>query len=66
MNDLDPLVAAASADFAAAPTPAELENAKARFLGKAGRVTELLKGLAALSPEEKRTRGAETYRKSVV
>ena len=59
MNDLDPLVAAASADFAAAPTPAELENAKARFLGKAGRVTELLKGLAALSPEEKRTRGAE-------
>ncbi|MDO9285000.1 MAG: phenylalanine--tRNA ligase subunit alpha [Aquabacterium sp.] len=59
MNDLDQLVAAASADFAAAPTPAELENAKARFLGKAGRVTELLKGLAALSPEQKKTRGAE-------
>jgi len=59
MNDLDQLVAAADAEFSAAPTPAELENAKARFLGKAGRVTELLKGLAALSPEDKKTRGAE-------
>ena len=59
MNDLDPLVAAAAAEFAAAPTPAELENAKARFLGKAGRVTALLKGLATLSADEKKTRGAE-------
>ena len=59
MNDLDILVSAAQADFAAAPTPAELENAKARFLGKAGRVTELLKGLAALSADQKKSRGAE-------
>ena len=59
MNDLDSLVHAAQADFAAAPTPAELENAKARFLGKAGRVTELLKGLSGLSAEDKKTRGAE-------
>ena len=59
MNDLDTLVSAAQADFTAAPTPAELENAKARFLGKAGRVTELLKGLSALSADEKKTRGAE-------
>jgi phenylalanyl-tRNA synthetase alpha chain len=59
MTDLDTLVAAAQADFAAAPTPAELENAKARFLGKAGRVTELLKGLGALSHDEKKARGAE-------
>ena len=58
MNDLDDLVQAAQADFAHAATPAELENAKARFLGKAGRLTELLKGLAALAPEAKRTRGA--------
>jgi phenylalanyl-tRNA synthetase alpha chain len=48
MNDLDHLVSTATAEFDAAPTPAELENAKARFLGKGGRVTELLKGLAAL------------------
>ncbi|MEW6704517.1 MAG: phenylalanine--tRNA ligase subunit alpha [Pseudomonadota bacterium] len=59
MDDLDRLVQAAQADFAAAPTPAELENAKARYLGKTGRVTELLKGLAALSPEQKKARGAE-------
>ena len=59
MNDLDALVASAVADFDGAPTPAELENAKARFLGKAGRVTELLKGLGALTPDEKKTRGAQ-------
>ncbi len=59
MNDLDKLVQAAQAEFEAAPTAAELENAKARFLGKGGQVTELLKGLGALSPEEKKTRGAE-------
>jgi phenylalanyl-tRNA synthetase alpha chain len=59
MTDLDPLVATAQADFGAAPTPAELENAKARYLGKAGRLTELLKGLGALSHDEKKTRGAE-------
>jgi phenylalanyl-tRNA synthetase alpha chain len=57
MNDLDPLVLEAQADFARAPTPAELENAKARYLGKAGRITEQLKALAALSIEEKKSRG---------
>jgi phenylalanyl-tRNA synthetase alpha chain len=58
MNDLDQLVQSAQADFAAAASPAQLEDAKARFLGKTGRVTELLKGMAALTPEEKKTRGA--------
>jgi phenylalanyl-tRNA synthetase alpha chain len=42
----------------AAPTPAELENVKAQFLGKTGRVTELLKGLASLPPEQKKAQGA--------
>jgi phenylalanyl-tRNA synthetase alpha chain len=58
MNDLDQLVHDAVADFAGAGAPAELENAKARYLGKAGRLTELMKGLSALSPEDKKTRGA--------
>ena len=58
MNDLDQLVQAAQADFAAATTPAQLEDAKARYTGKTGQVTELLKGMAKLSPEEKKTRGA--------
>ncbi|MBL8361786.1 MAG: phenylalanine--tRNA ligase subunit alpha [Rubrivivax sp.] len=62
MTDLDTLVHAAAASFAEAPNPAELENAKARFLGKSGRVTELLKGLAQLPPEEKKARGAEINR----
>lgn len=62
MSDLDslgPLVDAARSEFAAATTPAELENAKARYLGKSGRVTELLKALTGLPVEEKKARGAE-------
>ena len=59
MNDLDQLVQAAHADFAQATAPADLENAKARYLGKAGRVTELLKSLAGLAGDEKKSRGAE-------
>jgi phenylalanyl-tRNA synthetase alpha chain len=58
MTDLDQLVAEARAAFAAASQPAALENEKARFLGKSGAVTERLKGLARLAPEEKRERGA--------
>jgi phenylalanyl-tRNA synthetase alpha chain len=58
MNDLDQLVQAAAAEFAQALTPAALEDAKARYLGRAGRVTDLLKGLAALPADEKKTRGA--------
>jgi len=58
MNELDALVDAARASFAQAVTPADLENAKAQFLGKAGRITELMKGMAALSVDEKKSRGA--------
>lgn len=59
MNDLSQLIDAARADFAAAQQPAALENAKARYLGKTGAITERMKGLAQLAPEEKRARGAE-------
>jgi phenylalanyl-tRNA synthetase alpha chain len=59
MNDLAPLVDAARTEFAQAPTPADLENAKARYLGKAGRITEQLKALGALPPDEKKARGAQ-------
>jgi len=58
MNDLELLVQSANEAFSAAATPADLENAKARFLGKTGSLTELLKGMGALSVEEKKTRGA--------
>jgi phenylalanyl-tRNA synthetase alpha chain len=59
MSDLDSLVRAAEADFGAAATPAELENAKARYLGKGGRVTDLLKSLSGLTVDDKKSRGAE-------
>ena len=58
MNDLDSLVETARQAFADSATPADLENAKAQFLGKSGRMTELMKGMAQLSPEEKKSRGA--------
>ena len=58
MNELDSLVASAQALFAQSHTPADLENAKAQFLGKSGRITELMKGLGALSVEEKKSQGA--------
>jgi len=58
MNELDAIVASAKLAFSQATTPPELENAKARFLGKTGSITELMKGMAALSVEEKKSRGA--------
>ena len=58
MNDLDPLVQQAHGDFARATASAELEDAKARYLGKSGALTVQLKALASLAPDEKRQRGA--------
>ena len=59
MNDLASLIESARADFARASASAELEDAKARYLGKSGSVTERLKSLGALPADEKRARGAE-------
>ncbi len=59
MNELDEVVHKASLEFVQASTPADLENAKARYLGKSGVMTDLMKGLAALSPEDKKSRGAQ-------
>lgn len=58
MNDLQAIVENAKAAFVQANTPAELENAKALYLGKSGRITELMKGMSALTVEEKKSRGA--------
>ena len=57
-TDLDSIVASAREAFSQAETPADLENAKAQFTGKSGRITELMKGLGALPVDEKKTRGA--------
>ncbi len=58
MDELESLVEAAQRAFAQAHAPAALENEKARFLGKGGSLTELLKGLGKLDPEAKRREGA--------
>jgi phenylalanyl-tRNA synthetase alpha chain len=55
---LESIVTEARDAFGKSATPAELENAKALFIGKSGRITDLMKGLGTLSVEEKKTRGA--------
>ena len=58
MQDLDLIVREAQAAFAATNDPDVLEQVKARYLGKSGQITEMLKGLGKLPPEEKKTAGA--------
>lgn len=59
MEDLNQIIEAARASFAEAATPADLENEKAKYLGKSGAITALLKNMAKLSHEEKRAFGAQ-------
>jgi phenylalanyl-tRNA synthetase alpha chain len=58
MQDVDAIVAEAASQFAAIHDLPQLENAKARYLGKQGALTDLLKGLGKLPAEEKRDRGS--------
>jgi len=58
MDDLAQLVAEAKAAFAAATELARLEDVKALYLGKEGALTQRLKGLGKLPPEERKTAGA--------
>lgn len=58
MSDLTLLVSQATEAFETAQDPAALENAKARFLGKSGLITEQLKSLAGLDPETRKSQGA--------
>ena len=59
MQDLSELIESARQDFAKAEQPAALEDAKAKYIGKTGAVTMLMKQLGALPPEERRARGQE-------
>ncbi len=58
MTFLDQLVTQAQADFLAAADEASLENTKAKYLGKSGQVTEQLRSLGQLAPDERKARGA--------
>lgn len=56
-STVEDLVTQAESAFAQAESPAALEDAKAKFLGKQGALTALLKGLGQMTPEEKREQG---------
>jgi phenylalanyl-tRNA synthetase alpha chain len=58
MQELQKILDDALQSFSAIEDAAELENAKARYLGKEGSLTGLLKGLGKLSAEERPVAGA--------
>jgi phenylalanyl-tRNA synthetase alpha chain len=62
MRELEPLIAEAAAALRATRSIADLEQAKARFLGKSGSLTELLKGLGKLPAGERPAAGAAINR----
>jgi phenylalanyl-tRNA synthetase alpha chain len=59
LQDLDGIVSRALAAFRAAGDAASLENAKARFLGKAGELTALQATLKSIPPESRKEFGAK-------
>src|SRR3989338_3306968 len=58
MSQFDPLISEAKTALAAVGSIADLEQVKARFLGKSGLLTEQLKQLGKLSAEERPAAGA--------
>jgi len=58
MDDLASIVTKARAEFDGCVDPAALENAKAKYLGKSGALTELLKGLGKLPAADRPAAGA--------
>lgn len=59
MQELQTILDDALQSFAAIDDAVELENVKARYLGKEGSLTGLLKGLGKLSAEERPAAGAK-------
>lgn len=59
MNNVDTILQAGQAAVAAAADLNELELVKAHYLGKSGALTELLKQLGKLEPEQRKAAGAE-------
>ena len=58
MNELEDIVVQAQASAAACRTLADLDQVKARFLGKSGSLTEQLKSLGKLAADERPRAGA--------
>lgn len=59
MEDLSKLIESARQAFAEATQPAALEDAKAKFLGKSGTLTTMMKGLRDLAADQRKAAGAE-------
>lgn len=59
MENVAAIVERALAEFRLASDPAALENAKARYLGKAGELTALVKTLASLPADARKSAGQE-------
>jgi len=57
MQDLEAIVSRALADFTSAGDAASLENAKARYVGKAGELTALQSTLKSAPPEQRKELG---------
>ncbi|MEO8383998.1 MAG: phenylalanine--tRNA ligase subunit alpha [Betaproteobacteria bacterium] len=62
MSTLEAILTDATSTLGAVTSMPELEQVKARYLGKTGSLTEHLKQLASLSADEKKTAGASINR----
>lgn len=58
MNNLDAILNDATTSLTAVRSVPELEQTKAKYLGKSGSLTEQLKLLASMAPEDKKVAGA--------
>jgi len=58
MEKLEQILNQGLAAFAGIDNPADLEQVKARYIGKSGALTEIMKGLGRLTPEERPAAGA--------
>ncbi len=58
MTDLTDLLATARTSITGAADPAALDAVRIEYLGKKGKLTELMKGLGAIAPEQRKERGA--------
>jgi phenylalanyl-tRNA synthetase alpha chain len=58
MDHLKELIELAKKDFEECKTLTELDNSKSKYIGKAGPLTEAMRGLSKLSNEDKPKAGA--------
>ena len=62
MSDLDTLTRSSLSDIAAADALDALDAIRVRLLGKSGAITEQLKSLGKLPPEERKAHGERVHR----